>query len=535
MKRIVLLSLIFLLTTATYSQVGIGTTDPDASSILDLSSTNKGLLIPRVNLYTNPVSNPADALLLYNTHSGNGYSKGFYYWTSAGAGVWKQLENSGGSNNSWLTSGNSGTDGGNNDFLGTTDNQNFVIKTNNLARTRITTKGQLEILNTGKSIFLGQENGTNDDLQNRANIFIGYQSGKSNRGSNNIIIGELGLSEDRGASSNIAIGKQALQMNGGSNNIVLGESALSANRTSNSNIVIGKQAAQSNSGSNNIVLGELALSSDRGASSNIVIGKNAGKENNGSKNVIIGENTLIANQGGSNNVLMGFEAGKILAGSNNTFVGYQAGLNALWNINNSSALGNGAAVTAANQIVLGNTAVSEVKTSGKLTIGEYTLPNTDGSPNSVLITNGSGIVSWQNGANKAYGEIFRKQSTTNVTVSGGSPIPFEASGPFKNVNSASNTQLEVTHNGVYRLTYTLSLDNISGGLEYYLTQGGVKIAGSSVYCQLHSQGKKTSLTRSMLIEVKETDSKIFRVESDSGNNNNVRILSGSSLSIELVD
>ena len=35
-------------TLATYSQVGIGTTTPDASAILDITSTNKGLLLPRL-------------------------------------------------------------------------------------------------------------------------------------------------------------------------------------------------------------------------------------------------------------------------------------------------------------------------------------------------------------------------------------------------------------------------------------------------------------------------------------------------------
>lgn len=93
MKRIVLLSLFFLLTTATYSQVGIGTTDPDASSILDLSSTNKGLLIPRVNLSTNPINSPAEGLLVYNTHSDGGFSPGFYYRSAT---EWKSLDGSGG-------------------------------------------------------------------------------------------------------------------------------------------------------------------------------------------------------------------------------------------------------------------------------------------------------------------------------------------------------------------------------------------------------------------------------------------------------
>ncbi|MFB3390022.1 hypothetical protein [Flavobacterium sp. LAR06] len=51
-----------------YSQVGIGTTTPHASAILDISSTNKGLLIPRLTTaQRNAIASPAAGLLVYNT------------------------------------------------------------------------------------------------------------------------------------------------------------------------------------------------------------------------------------------------------------------------------------------------------------------------------------------------------------------------------------------------------------------------------------------------------------------------------------
>ena len=52
-------------TLATYSQVGIGTTTPDASAILDITSTNKGLLLPR--LAAGSITNPATGLIIFNT------------------------------------------------------------------------------------------------------------------------------------------------------------------------------------------------------------------------------------------------------------------------------------------------------------------------------------------------------------------------------------------------------------------------------------------------------------------------------------
>ena len=51
-----------------YAQVGIGTTNPDASSILHVESTNKGLLVPRLSTaQENAIVNPASGLIIYNT------------------------------------------------------------------------------------------------------------------------------------------------------------------------------------------------------------------------------------------------------------------------------------------------------------------------------------------------------------------------------------------------------------------------------------------------------------------------------------
>ena len=59
-----------LLFTSGFSQVGIGTTTPDSSAILDITSTSKGLLLPRVNLTgtadNTTISNPANGLLVFN-------------------------------------------------------------------------------------------------------------------------------------------------------------------------------------------------------------------------------------------------------------------------------------------------------------------------------------------------------------------------------------------------------------------------------------------------------------------------------------
>lgn len=85
-KQTFLLSLSLLVFTVAFSQVGIGTPSPDASSILELDSTDKGLLISRVNLTSvdqdlDGVSGQATGLMVYNT--GTILSPGFYFWNGS--------------------------------------------------------------------------------------------------------------------------------------------------------------------------------------------------------------------------------------------------------------------------------------------------------------------------------------------------------------------------------------------------------------------------------------------------------------------
>ncbi|MFN5942382.1 MAG: hypothetical protein ACK44S_04270 [Bacteroidota bacterium] len=70
------------------AQVGVGTTSPNASSILDISSTTKGVLLPSVNLTSTTMDLDANGttiqpvgLLVYN--SGSTLTKGFYYWNGS--------------------------------------------------------------------------------------------------------------------------------------------------------------------------------------------------------------------------------------------------------------------------------------------------------------------------------------------------------------------------------------------------------------------------------------------------------------------
>ncbi|MFT5862879.1 MAG: hypothetical protein ACI828_001531 [Flavobacteriales bacterium] len=68
-----LIQLILLTSSSLYAQVGIGTTTPDNSSILDISSTSKGLLMPLLTTFERDnIVLPATGLMIYNSTLNDG-------------------------------------------------------------------------------------------------------------------------------------------------------------------------------------------------------------------------------------------------------------------------------------------------------------------------------------------------------------------------------------------------------------------------------------------------------------------------------
>lgn len=83
----VFLSIVFLffIEMGSAQNVGIGTLSPAVSSQLDISSTTKGFLTPRMTAAQRAaIDQPAEGLLLYQTDS----AAGFYYFKS---GIWTKL------------------------------------------------------------------------------------------------------------------------------------------------------------------------------------------------------------------------------------------------------------------------------------------------------------------------------------------------------------------------------------------------------------------------------------------------------------
>ncbi|QCE42417.1 hypothetical protein [Psychroserpens sp. NJDZ02] len=68
-----------------FSQVGIGTTTPDPSAVLDINSTDKGILAPRLtSAQRMAIVSPADGLLVYDTTE-----SAFYYYEVS---TWEKMD-----------------------------------------------------------------------------------------------------------------------------------------------------------------------------------------------------------------------------------------------------------------------------------------------------------------------------------------------------------------------------------------------------------------------------------------------------------
>jgi len=173
-----------------------------------------------------------------------------------------------------------------------------------------------------------------------------------------------------GATQAVNLGGYDLTVNGmtigtgkvagaGTLNTIVGEFAL--NRTTSTfrgtdNTAIGHKS-----------MGNETASATSAGTKNTAVGSWTLVGNSGTENSALGVGALQQNQGGNYNTAMGNMALNInLSGSNNTALGYAADVSAN-NLSNATAIGNGAKVAASNTIQLGNTDVTDVKTSGTIT------------------------------------------------------------------------------------------------------------------------------------------------------------------------
>lgn len=153
MKKIIHLLFCFLPAAVVNAQsIGINSSGsiPDISAMLDVVSTSKGLLIPRVALVSSTdavtISTPAASLLVYNTGTGGLSPAGYYYNSgTTGSPVWVQLLNGGAPGTAWLLAGNGGTNSAN-QYVGTSDATDLVLRTAGTQRIYVRAGGVVNIV-----------------------------------------------------------------------------------------------------------------------------------------------------------------------------------------------------------------------------------------------------------------------------------------------------------------------------------------------------------------------------------------------------
>jgi len=169
-------------------------------------------------------------------------------------------------------------------------------------------QGRIAQTGTGKSVFIGEGAGVNDDLSDNKNVFVGYKAGESNTlGTSNTANGAHALQSNTVGYSNTAYGFRALQNNTGQSNTATGANALSYNINGSYNTANGTDALENNTfGGSNTATGHSALILNTTGASNTANGRSALFNNiTGSYNTATGYRALYKNTTGFANVAVG--------------------------------------------------------------------------------------------------------------------------------------------------------------------------------------------------------------------------------------
>jgi hypothetical protein len=130
-----------------YAQIGINNPTPNLRAELDIASTTRGVLTPRMTrAQMLLIASPAESLLVYQTDTVGTNITGFYYYQS---GNWIALNN----NTAWSPSGNSATNPSIN-YVGTPDAQPYIFKTAAVEQMRILADGKVGIGTATPSVDL---------------------------------------------------------------------------------------------------------------------------------------------------------------------------------------------------------------------------------------------------------------------------------------------------------------------------------------------------------------------------------------------
>ena len=411
------ITLLISLTITLKAQVAVNASGSAAntSAVLDVSSTNKGMLVPRMTTaQRTAISNPADALLVFDTTTDS-----FWYYNGTAA-QWQKVGNS-------------------------------VAGANEINELS-------DAISDATSLFLGNNAGTNDSGTN-----------------SNVGIGLYALNQNTVGGLNSAVGYQCMYHNtSGDFNVALGMNALISNTTGSHNVSIGFAAADKNTtGYQNTVVGMYSNNYNQDGIRNTIIGYEAGKGtaiHNKSGNVFLGcqagfnetgDNKLYIENSNSSTPLIGgdfandslfFNGVVRITGGNpalNKILTSDANGNATWEANGAATEINGLsdAIYDGSSLYLGvNAGDNDIGPSQNVGVGKYALQN-----------NSSGFMNTSTG-------VYSLQTNTsgqNNVAFGNSALKSNSTGSFNTALGSTVLQNNTADNNT-AIGYAAMITNTSG-------------------------------------------------------------------------
>ncbi|MEM0991581.1 MAG: tail fiber protein [Bacteroidota bacterium] len=393
---------------------------PDSSAMLDIRSTGRGILIPRLSTSERQnIADPAIGLMVYDSTA-----RAFYYFNGMG---WLELL----SNSVTLLA-----DTDNDTKIQVEESADEDVIRIDLGGTEYfkLDSGRVEVLNTFGSVYIGEEAGSSDN----------YTIDR-----NSVGIGTKVLKNNTDGGSNVGIGFRALENNTeGFGNTGIGYFSLNGNTEGQSNVGVGYYSLGSNtSGRENTGVGYFSLGNNTTGRNNTAFGYVSLINNaTGEGNTAIGQSSLNALENGSYNTSIGNRAGNDAEGSYSIYIGNEAGR---YDTSSCKLYIEPTDADSTEALIFGAFDTDRLRINGTLNInGNYSFPKSDGIANQYLRTDGNGNTNWTTLNGDALGidySDFDLQCLELVgsTALGGFPVSMAADGDYVYVTDLNSNDLRI--------------------------------------------------------------------------------------------
>lgn len=461
--QVVILLIAFLFAGSAAAQVGIGTTNPHQSAILELSSPDQGLLIPRVGNDKRLGMTPVNGLILYDLDM-----KQFFVYEND---AWSPIAGGGG-DGAWVRDAGDGIT-----RLFVASDRVGIGLTNPSEQLQITNNFRLPMSTAGVG-----------NIYKDGNLFL------HNYGTNNTFLGVTAGNLSLGGSHNTGIGYKALNLQTtGLRNTAIGSGALSGNTTGGYSVAVGHNALQSQTG--NAADNTLA---NTAVGNESLLNLNPTTATDGRYNSALGYRAGSGLTTGYGNVMIGYQAGSfgtaLQTGHDNVIIGSNASMgDANWS--NVVLIGAGAVANGKNQVRLGNSDIEEmycmgaylaesasapnmvVNSSGQIMRSTAGLPAGSGAAGKVAFWSDAGTLSYNNNlhwdnTNQRLG-VGASAPNTKLTVGNGTYATFAVEAPA----GLTGTKNNLAGIGTGRVLTTGANNSLYGhNAGYSLTTGSSNIA-----------------------------------------------------------